>query len=207
MRKLSIMKPVDRFLIENIDKLVETPEYQKMLDTYNSWEDKVQSAFKGLLLFIIVLIPLTIIMIFWMMNSSAKNRLATAEQIIETGNSIISTSSQVRSISSRYFGKPISTKSNFERELAGSLPSQGIDSSKILIGDFDLNDVEGVNELSAELKFSELSSQNLFGLLNILTIRQKMKIDEINIKKNTTSNLLEGTLSVLHFSPIPVEEI
>ena len=47
------MKPIDRFLIENINKLIETPEYQKMLDTYNSWEDRIQSAFKGFLLFLL----------------------------------------------------------------------------------------------------------------------------------------------------------
>ena len=207
MSKFSIMKPIDRFLMENLEKLISTPEYQKMLDTYNSWEDKVQSIFKGALLFLIVLVPIILIFIFMMLNSSAKSRLSTAEKIIETGNGIISTSSQVRSISTKYFGKPISSKSNFEREMANSLPSQGIDSSKILIGDFELNEIDGVNELKAELKFSALSSQNIFNLLNILTIRQKMKIEEINIKKNIQTNLLEGTLAVIHFSPIPDEEL
>lgn len=207
MSKFDIMKPVDRFIIENIDKVVATNEYQKMIETYNSWEDKFQSAFKGFLLFLIVVIPAGLVIIFWSMNSSSKSNLLIAEKIIATGNSIISTSSQVRSISNKYFGRPISTKSNFERELANSLPAKGIDSSKILIGDFDLDEVDGVNELRAELKFSELSSQNIFSLLNILTVQQKMKIDEINIKKNIKSNLLEGTLTIIHFSPIPDEEI
>lgn len=207
MSKFSIMKPVDRFIVENIDKLLATPEYQKLLDTYNSWEEKFQSAFKGFLIFMIVLIPMIIVLIFWLLNSSAKSRLATTENIIETGNSIISTSTQVRSISNRFFGKPISSKQNFERQLASSLPSQGVDASKILIGDFSLDEVDGVNELRAELKFTGLSSQNLFGLFNTLTVRQKMKIDEINVKKNLKSNLLEGTLAVIHFSSIPDEEI
>lgn len=205
MSKFSIMKPIDKAIIENVEKITATNEYQKMLDTYNSWDDKIQSAFKGGLIFLVVFIPLVLILIFVSINSAAKERLKIVEDIIATGNSIISSSAEVRSISNRYFGRPISSKSAFERELVNSLPSEGIDSAKILIGDFTVDEIDGVNELRAELKFSELSSENLFGLFNILALRQKMKMEEISIKKNSETNLLEGTVSVLHFSPI-VEE-
>lgn len=205
MSKFSIMKPIDKFLVENIEKLTITAEYQKLLDTYNSWEDRLQNAFKGILIFLSFAIPLLIVFIFYLLNSSAKTRLETTEQIIETGNSIISTSSQVRSISNKFFGKPISSKANFERELANSLPSQGIDSEKILIGEFSLEEIDGINELRSDLKFSKLSSENFYGLLNILSLRLKMKVQEIIVKKNEQSNLLEGTLTILHYSPIPQE--
>jgi len=207
MSKFSIMKPIDTAVYNNIEKLKEGSEYQKFLDNYNSWEDKSQNLFKAAILFVIVLIPLLCILAFTLFNFSKKSDLALKEDIIETGNIILSTSVSAKAKARKYFSKSITTKSDFERQISSALPRQGIDASKILIGEFSSDEVDGVNEIRAQLKFTGISSQNLFGLFTTLGIRQKMKVEQINIKKNKVTNLLEGTLAILHFSPILLEEV
>jgi hypothetical protein len=207
MKPINIMKPIDKFIIGQLSNLVETSEYQKFLDLFNSWEDKFQNLFKAGLIFLTLFIPFMFAFMFSMFHSSAVNDLEIKEQIISTASSIISRSNDVEKSSRKYFGrKPLISKSDFERELKNALPQKGIDTSKISIGQFNSEEVNGVNESSAQLKFKELSNFNLFGFLNVLSIRSKMKIDEINIKKNASTNLLEGTAKVFHYSKVEVEE-
>ncbi len=206
MSKFSIMKPIDNMVANNVEKFKETAEYQKFLDTYNAWEDKIQNIFKGALLALIIFIPLLLILVFTLFNFSARNDLHLSEEIISTGNAIIATSVSAKAKARQYFGRSITTKSDFEREISNALPGQGIDASKILIGEFSSDEVDGVNEIRAELKFTGISSKNLFGLFNAIGIRKKMKVDQVNLKKNKQTNLLEGTLSVIQFSPIVEEE-
>lgn len=207
MSKLSVMKPIDNIVTTNVEKLKESSEYQKFLDSYNSWEDKIQNGFKAGLLFLVVLIPLIIIGFFTFLNYSAKKDLSLVEDIIKTGNNILATSTGAKSQARQYFGRSLTTKSDFEREISNALPNQGIDATKILIGDFSSEEVDGVNEIRAQLKFNGISSQNLFGLFKAVAVIKKIKIDQINLKKNDQTNLLEGTLSVIHFSTILDEEI
>ena len=205
MKSIHIMKPIDKLVLQGVDKLSATNEYQRFMEIYNSWEDNLQSLFKAGMVFILFLIPSLVIMLFYFLHSSAKTDYSIALQIIQTAQNINSKSSQVERESRNYLGQnPITTKSIFERELSSTLPSRGVDTTKIQVGNFSINEINGMNETSGELKFRGLSSDNLFGFLNVLSLRLKMKIDEINIKKNTQTNLLEGTLSVLHYSKIRV---
>jgi hypothetical protein len=201
------MKPIDKFIIGKLSNLVDTAKYQSFIDLFNTWEDKVQNLFKAGLIFLTLFIPFLITMIFSMLHSSVKNDLSIKEDIIFTASSIISRANDLEKNTKKYFGrKPIMSKSAFERELKNALPQKGIDTSKISIGQFTAEEINGVNESSAVLKFKELSNFNLYGFFNVLSLRSRMKIDEINIKKNPNTNLLEGTVKVLHYSKIEVEE-
>lgn len=208
MSKFNIMKNIDLFVFNNVEKVTKIPEYQKFVDFYSSWEEDLQTFLKLFLVTAAIGFPLFIAFIFYMINSSAKNELKTYENIITTASTIVSKSSSAQMQAIKFFGKnPLSTRTAFENELKNSLSAVGIDTAKISTANFDNKEDSGVNEVSAEIKFRELSAANFFSLLNTLTIKSKMKVDEINISKNKQTNLLEGTTKLLYFSQLQLDDL
>jgi len=202
MKIFDLMKTIDQFLFENIEKLKVYDQFQEFVENFNNWEEKHQEIFKGVLLGSIFVIPGFILLIFFMINGSSQSKLDTKYEILKVASKITSQKNEVIKLSTKYLGSPISTKTMLDTQIKGSLGSINIDSTKVTLTSFDNIDEDGLNKITSDIKFKDLSSQNLFGFLRLLTITKKMRIEEIDIKKNTTTNLLEGLITIFHYSKL-----
>lgn len=202
MKSIEIMKKIDDLLFQNMEKLRLYDQFVDFTETYSNWEEKSQEMFKAGLLAVIVFIPTIIIFIFFMMNSSAHSNLETKEEILKIASKISSQKTVIIKLNSKYLSSPITSQSMLETQIKNGLPGMNIDTSKITVSNFESTENDGLNKASADIRFKELSSQNLFGFLRIITISKKMRIEEVDIKKNKQTNLLEGLITVFHYSKL-----
>lgn len=203
MKPINIMKPIDIFLSDQVFKLQENPEYQKIMDRYSSLDDNEQISMKFFMMAIVTLLPVVIIGSFYFMNSSKKQELAVKSEIILLANSIIEKDNGIKRVANKVFGREVSSESQFKTQISTTISRAGIDIEKVKISGIELEEIStGINQLTANIKFNGFSSANLYSFLRNLNINKKIKIEEIDIKKNTTSNLLDGVLAIFYYSKI-----
>ena len=202
MKSIHIMKKIDDLLFQNIEKLRLYDQFLDFTESYSNWEEKTQEIFKAILLGAVILIPTLIVFIFLMMNNSAHNDLEVKEDILKIASKISSQKTVITTLNSKYLSSPITSQSMLETQIKNGLPAMNIDTSKITVSNFETAEDDGLSKASADVRFKDLSSQNLFGFLRIITISKKMRIEEVDIKKNKQTNLLEGLITVFHYSKL-----
>lgn len=198
---LNIMQPIDNFMSKKVDELMQLVEVQKIMDQYAALDENIQDIIKNLMALAIVLIPLIFIMILWSFNSSLKDEFALKKETLGIAQEIVSKESRVVSLKRNYINSTaVNSQSDFQQKISGQLSASGIDSSKISLGGFDSVDVAGfIIESRVDLKFNQLSNNELFTLLSKLSMRLKIKVDEISIKKNANDNLLQGIIRIIYY--------
>jgi hypothetical protein len=202
MKKLNIMKHIDLFFFKQVDSILQHQEFQKITDAYSSLEEKVQEIIKVILMILTIGIPLLIIFIFFNINTSKKADIDTKEKLINTANTLIQKKSLIKSeelkiLSQKYIDSQRGLKSIIDSKL--SLIS--IDSTKVQISEFNVNDLDGlISKLSASLSFKGLTAEGLIALFNSLNAQLKVKIDEVSIRKNETTNSLDGVMAIHYYS-------
>lgn len=198
--KIKIMQPLDELIFENIEKLKSNDKYQEFSENFNNLDEKAQLVGKGLMLAAVFFIPLLILLIFSSLNSSLENDLQAKEDILKTAQKILTQKGEIRSLSMKHLGQPITTQQRMETKIKSRIGTLSIEPTKIQVRDFDSFEEDGLNKASAKVTFKDLSNLNLYSFLKLITITNKMRVEEVEIKKNKQSNLLEGHLKVLHFS-------
>lgn len=194
------MKNVDDFIFENVDKIKSHDTYQEYSEIFNNLEEKPQMIAKIFMVFTIFFIPGLFLFIFSSLNGSIEASIEAKSEILKTAEKITSQKRQIINLSRTHLGNMISNKNMLETKLKSNLGSLNIEPTKIQITNFDSFEEDGLNKTSAEIKFKELSNLNLFSFLKLVSVRTKMRIEEIEIKKNKQSDLLEGFIKALHFS-------
>lgn len=198
-----IMQKLDSLVAEQMENLKSQGFYQDFLDQYSTFDDWKQDLTKYIMMAVALLLPLFITFIFYLVYSSKASKLAEYEKMIYTSNQIIAKKTAMSKGNGSIGVSPISNVSVLESKL-GSL---GVSTQKVRIasGTFDFIENDGVATANATIEFQELSSSELFTLLNSITLRLRMKLREIQINKNTDNNLLEGSFGVSHFSKMREE--
>ncbi len=72
---------------------------------------------------------------------------------------------------------------------------------KITINNFSATeDIKSILKTKAEIDFAEFTLLDFTSLLSSLKKIDKLKINEMNITKNSETNLLKGSIQINHFS-------
>ena len=202
MKKLNIMKSIDLFIFKQVDNLLQHSEFQKISDSFASLEEKVQETIKVILMVLTISIPLIIIFVFYSLNVSKKERAEVKTQLIKTANTLIQKKSlikseELRTLSNKYINSQRGLKSTIDSNLS----LINVDSNKVQINDFNSEDLDGlISKLSAGLSFKGLTAEGLIALFNSLNAKLKIKIDEVSIRKNESTNSLDGIMTIHYYS-------
>ena len=202
MKQVQIMKKLDTLLFSKLDELKSSVQYQKISDQYSVLDENVQDLIKGLLFLVIFLIPFTVFGIFHLSNSSARQAVETKEELIILAQKLVSRQSAItreeRQLMSAQF---IDSQSQLKNKITTTLSNNGIDVSNIDLTGFDTEELEGlITKASANLNFTSMSSRDFFKMLNVLVSREKIKFEQINVKKSQSTGLLNGSLLIQYFS-------
>jgi len=91
--------------------------------------------------------------------------------------------------------------------LSGILSSIGIELSKIQIKDFNSLSVSSdVYKSEANVGFNNLSTDELMNIITAMIQKEKFKISEIDVTRNSSTNLLQGQFHAIHMSQASVPE-
>ena len=193
---MSLMQMIDRQIESLAERIKEHSSYQDFLENYSNFEEWQQDLIKYAMLALALLLPLLICSIFMGLYFSAKSELEIYQKIINTSNQIIQLDKSFKSYN-RIVGRSPITNTNI---LEGKLGQLGVDRSKLKLQPESFNYIEDTASTVAIIEFNELSSEELYSLLKRMTINQKMKLQEINIKKSEESNLLQGYVDILYLA-------
>lgn len=204
MKSLNLMKKIDNVLFSKIDELESSDGYQKVADTYSTLEESHQDLIKLFMAIILFVAPLTIFFIFSSINDNSKKMLKLKEEIISFSNEIISKKQKVKIEAKKILGRDIiDSQSQLEQKIINNMNRIGIDTSKLQVNNFEINDLNGnIIEAKIDVKFSDLTNDQIFSAISYLVGTDKMKIENLNIKKNTSTNLLDGVFTTLHYSKV-----
>lgn len=200
--KLPIFKKIDQAVFARIDKFKQTPNYNPIQDFYNGLEEEQQKIFKGIIILIIFLVPLTGLGLVWLQNNNFKQDLATRISIISKANEIIGQSQGLQEITPQVFsGNPIDSASMMTSRLSGLLSSAAVDLSKIQVNDFESVTISShVVKAEANFAFNNLSTDELMNIFTTMISREKFRISSVEIKRNNDTNMLQGKFHALHYS-------
>ncbi len=202
MKNINIIKSIDLFIFKQIDSITQTAEYQKVSDAYSGLEERAQEAVKVILMIITLVFPILFLFIFWSINSAKKEEIEIKDKLINTANALIQKQSILRTEERRILSmKFIDSQNSLKNTITSSLSSAAIDGAKIQISDFQSDDLDGlITKVSAKLSFKGLTSSDLISLFSSLGAKLRIKMDEITIKKNETTNNLDGLIDIHYFS-------
>lgn len=199
---IEIFKKIDIYVFQKIDEVQNHPEYQKIADTYANLEENIQELVKASLMIILTLIPAIIFFIFLNSNSSLKNDLTTREEIIKVANELIQKKAIITKKERNILGNSyIGAEAALKNKITSILSMSSIDTSKIKINNFDIEELDGfITKVKSDIGFRDLTSQDIFAIMNSMATRGKMRIDEVSIRKSSTDNLLDGMMTIYYYS-------
>lgn len=202
MAKFSLMEPIDKAIFQKIEDLQANRDAQKFLDSYSNLDEKTQEIVKALMALALFLIPLGTIAVFYGLNSSLKSELEAKRELLSVSQTIISEQAGIQGDQRRFLGSTyVGNMNDMQNLVANAIRLTGIEPSKVSVSNFDSIEQDGfITQASIDMKFTGLSNTEMFGLISSLSERQKVKFDEVSIKKNESTNLLEGIATLLYIS-------
>lgn len=202
MAKLEMMKSLDGFVFKKLEDLQSNREFQKVLDSYSNLDEKPQDLVKALMALALVLVPAAVIALFYGMNSSLVGELESKKELLEVSQKIIQEKSGIQGAQRRFLGTTfVSSMNDMQSLVSRAIGMAGIDPSKISVSNFNALEQEGfITQATIDMKFTGLSSSEMFSLISSLSERQKVRFDEVSVKKNAGNNLLDGIATLLYLS-------
>lgn len=206
MSNSSPMHKLDTAILKQINKLENSDSYQKASEAYSSLEDNVQRTVKIVLMILVIAVPLIFIMIFKSSNNNLVQEVNLKQDLIISANTLIKSKNEIKRASSKQLARQfVESTEEIKKIVLGMLNLAGIDSSKVKISNVDVTpEASLITKVKADVKFDGMSNDDIFNFLKNLSLKQKIRIDEISIKKNATSNLLGGVFTMYYFSKAEV---
>jgi hypothetical protein len=201
-QSLPLFKKIDQRIFEGIDKFKTSPNYNNIQDFYNSLDEEQQKLFKGIVILLIFILPISFLGFLSWQNSKLSKDLELRKSIITKASEILGQSQGIRDISPRVFSmNPIDSDSMMNSRLSSIASTSGIDTSKVRIENFTSDVISNsVNKAEADFKFNNLSTDELMNLISNMIQLEKFRISTISIKRNPDTSMLSGSFHSIHYS-------
>mgnify|MGYP000727465442 CR=1 FL=1 len=208
--KNSLIKKFDQSSFGLIDKFKTSPFYTSFIDFYSSLEDEKQKLMKASIIGFIFLLPGIFSVILLWSNHQLKKDLKTRIDLVDKANQIIEQKKALLNAGSTYLSSTsISKFSDLKNTISSVLSTLGVDLAKINVSSLDeqINNTEGkINSISASIKFSSISTNELMNIFINLIQREKLQVHQLSISRNKSNNLLFGSFNIVHLSMAQSED-
>lgn len=196
------MQPLDNAIFNKLEELQSFKEFQKILDAYSNLDEKPQELVKISMAVVLFAIPAIVLFIFLGLNASLRSELETKEDLLRISHNIVQQKAGLKVAEREILGRTfVSNMNDMQNLISAATSAAGIDMSKISVSKFQSTEHEGfITQATMDMKFQDLSSNEFFNLVTTLNDRQKIKFDEVTVKKNTNTNLLEGVATIHYYS-------
>lgn len=199
--KIPLFKKIDRAVFDRIDKFKLTPGYNNLQDFYNGLEEEPQKVFKAAIVFLIFFLPAVFLGLVVWQNNALKTDMETRIALISKANEIIGQRQGLTEVTPNILSdSPIDGDSMMSSRLSNLLSSVGVDLSKIQVENYAGDLVSGtIQKAEADFKFTNLSNDELMNVFTAMIQREKFRIQSVDIKRNSETNLLQGVFHAVHY--------
>ena len=201
MEKTSnIFIKIDDFIFKKIDILKNGGAFQKFNDLMSMLDESRQKIITQLIAFFFILIPFFVVLILWWGNTQTKKEIDLKKQIIEQIALFDGNQNALNNISSNYLSpSAISGQDDLDSRIKSILSQNNIGQEKVTVNSFNqASSSSTIAKVEAELSFNNFGTNDFSVFMRTLVERERLKIIKVDLIKNKESNLLEGTISLMH---------
>ena len=204
----NLLKKFDIYLFQKLDEVKNNPNYSKSVEFYSNLDEDQQRIAKWTLLSMTALLPMVLVLIFWIQNSSLHADLESRIELVDTMQEIVTQNSESGGLSlGLAASSPITSESDMQTRISTALSRSSVDLSKIRISNFSTENVsDSLVKAESDLKFDGLSTEQLMSLFTYMIQTEKFKISSVEISRNPQTNLLEGLFHGIHFGQVLIQE-
>jgi hypothetical protein len=199
-KQTNIFIKIDEMIFAKLDMLKNEGVFQKFNDLISGLEEAQQKTIAQVTTFFFILTPFIVIAVLWWGNAQIKKGLETKKQIIEQIAFFDGNQSALTNISLNYLSpSAIMSQGDLDNKLKNVLASYTIDSQKATISDFvQVSTTSSISKIEATVNFRDFGTLDFSNFMKALIDIERFKILKVNLTKNKESNLLQGSISLMH---------
>lgn len=205
----SLFIKIDEFIFQKLDLLKAEGLFQKAQDLMTNLDESQQKLAAQLTTFLMLLLPFFIVLGFWITNSQSKKAIEVKKQIIEQIALFDGNKTTLSNVSGNYLSQnSIQGQDDLDNRIRNIASSSQIDQQKVSITNFSqTSSSASVSKIEAVIAFYGFGTSDFSNLMRGMVESERFKVEKINLTKNTKTNLLEGSVSVIHLgvNPLPAE--
>lgn len=200
-KKLAFFKPIDEFLFSKVEQFKNSNVYREINERLLTLSETQRKYLNQTVTISILMIPMFLVSFIFFQNYQLKNSLQEKEKIQELLNNISDYSGKVNLLTrTTISNRAVNSKSDLQNRIRSILSMGQIPSTRVKLTKFRSDSsLTTMNKANAEITFEEFSLTNLKNLLLQLQRKEKVKISNLQIKKDEEKNTLKGKLHIIHF--------
>ncbi|WP_127717302.1 hypothetical protein [Halobacteriovorax sp. HLS] len=203
MRK-KVIKQIDDFIFKQLDAFKESPAKAKIDETMNSLSEQQLKIVSQAGSYLLILVPIFVMLAFFISNSMLKSTIETKASILEEIQFFIAKKNEVERVGSRIISPhQVLNRNDLNQRLNRLAQRKSISPSNISVASFEPLEQSGnISKSEAMITVKLLTSANLSDLIIGLLQAEKVKIEEIVLKRDTTKSLISGTIKITHYGKV-----
>ena len=200
---------MDEFIFQKLDLLKAEGIFQKTQDLIANLDENQQKVAAQVAAFAFLFVPYLVVLGLWWGNSVTKKNLEVKKQIIEQIALYDGNKNTLSSVSQNYLSPyPISGQDDLDNKIRNIAAGSSIDQQKVSVTNFNqMGQSSSISKIEADIAFNGFGTADFSSFMRGLVENEKLKIVRVTLTKNTETQLLDGTLSVIHMgqAPAPME--
>lgn len=201
-QKQSLFKKIDMLIFKQVDGLISQSFWHQIADRFRILPEAQQKYLNHILSLLIIALPLGIVAILFVVNSSVSNELQMQKEISELIQNISDKHIEFSSLEKVKLSKTtILNQSDATNMLSKALERTGVNTSKIKLKNYD-NSISssGVSISNISFGFENFSFHDFSNSVSTLITKEKVIFTSLKLLKNEKTNSLNGAMNLTHYS-------
>jgi len=198
---LSPMKKIDEFLFKQCDEIKKTSNYQKIADQVSSSiEDESKSLVATITTALLIFIFFTFILFFYFKAYGVSKNIEAKQEIAQEAKKFLALySSSNKTMTKILSPRPVKNSADLQGLIQASLGA--IKKESINLTNDDVEEISpGLFQATGQVNFNQINNRELAIFINNMASQSKVRFVESNIQREPDSQLLNGHISIMHFS-------
>lgn len=203
----SFFSQIDEFIFHKLDYLKNEGIFQKINDLLSALEEQQKKTALQIITFLFLFFPFVFVVVLWWGNSQIKKSLEIKTQILEQISFFDGNKNSFNTLSAKTLSPNlIVNKNELDNKIRNILSQNGIDQHKVTLNNFhQISSSSNIEKIEAEVSFTDFGTSDFSNFIRSLLDSERFKILQVKLEKNVETNLLMGTLSLLHLGQTPYE--
>ncbi len=191
---------IDEFIFHKLDLLKSESNFQKINEMISGLEDDQQKILIQGFTFFLILLPFFVVLFLWMGNSKIRKNIEVKNQIIEQIAILNGNRETLMNVSTTYIApNAFNGRDELDNRLHNLVSINNIDQNKVRLTNYNpISTTSSVSKIEASIGFHDFGTQDFSNFIRALTDNERFKVSKINLLKNTSTNLLQGEIYLIH---------
>lgn len=196
-----LFNKVDTFIFQKVEVIQGSNIYNQYKHFLkDNLDENVQKVLNTSVTITFIFLPIILVAIMLIMNSSQTTELDKFQKINASINSIVNKTSELNRMKNSFSRvSSLNTKAKFRSKVSSVLQKYNASSAKITTIEYHITDTTKLQKVSTILGIKHLSTEGLLNISKEFINRYKMSLKDIKVKRNTKNDSLDVALKLEYF--------